>query len=209
MGYVINLATNDIERFQMAGCFVHFLITGPLTAIAVLIIGIYMIGMFPIEIIFWNQFPMRLILNLCLSELDLLAEEQPVPYSSAWQCLSAVNTTLSRHPWTHSQMQLIVPQGKGAFTPGSSPIGPDLFAGFSITRVWPTIMAKKIFAHVHDKTFPVSGRDCNCTLWCFASVATHETAQFECWFCITAAQTSVCIHLWWYQENIFQLRWTI
>mmetsp|Transcript_30166 Transcript_30166/g.39742 ORF Transcript_30166/g.39742 Transcript_30166/m.39742 type:complete len:1367 (-) Transcript_30166:180-4280(-) len=44
MGYIINLATNDIERFQLAGIFVLYFITAPLLALAVLYLGFMQIG---------------------------------------------------------------------------------------------------------------------------------------------------------------------
>mmetsp|Transcript_18358 Transcript_18358/g.26582 ORF Transcript_18358/g.26582 Transcript_18358/m.26582 type:complete len:1406 (-) Transcript_18358:280-4497(-) len=43
-GTVINLATNDVERFILAALFLPYLFWSPVCAIAVLVVGVYLIG---------------------------------------------------------------------------------------------------------------------------------------------------------------------
>ncbi len=44
VGRVVSLATNDVEKFQIAGWSVHYLWAGPLEAAAVLIVGCFILG---------------------------------------------------------------------------------------------------------------------------------------------------------------------
>jgi hypothetical protein len=39
-GMVVNLASNDVERFQQLGIFCHYLIVAPLECMAILYLGI-------------------------------------------------------------------------------------------------------------------------------------------------------------------------
>ena len=43
-GQILNLVSNDVERFMMTTLFISYVIWAPLQAIAILIIGIYLIG---------------------------------------------------------------------------------------------------------------------------------------------------------------------
>merc|ERR1712232_247627 len=43
-GSIVNLATNDVERFLSAALFVSYLFWGPMYGIVVLSVGIYLVG---------------------------------------------------------------------------------------------------------------------------------------------------------------------
>ena len=43
-GQIMNLVSNDVERFLLSTLFISYIIWAPLEAIAILIIGLYLVG---------------------------------------------------------------------------------------------------------------------------------------------------------------------